>query len=245
MNIFFAAMFVWALIGVIDPAKVLKWAEQDPFRQGMLLVAGCFLLLGFATLRSLLKKFLDHAVFPRNDLEELLQEIRSRTGSAVNESELLSWASGRIARFFEAEAIEGQPKGNTVMPLMVSDLHSAEREELERMSVEAVLPLRVSAEEFRYLLLGRRSGGRRYLSEDLEALNRIQTELVEQLDRPPGTGNATPRGTGRAKSIAIADSPSFFIQRAEHVIRNHSTRIARCSPDRAEPRRHLSLFFAD
>jgi len=49
--------------------------------------------------------------------------------------------------------------------------------------VEAVVPLRLSHGETRYVLLGRRRGGRRYLSEDLGALARLGAQVVEQVEQ--------------------------------------------------------------
>jgi len=48
---------------------------------------------------------------------------------------------------------------------------------------QALVPLRLSSEDVQYLVLGRRKGGRRYLSEDLKALNRLAATVVEQIDR--------------------------------------------------------------
>jgi LytS/YehU family sensor histidine kinase len=41
----------------------------------------------------------------------------------------------------------------------------------------------LSPVDIRYVVLGRRRGGRRYLSEDLQALNRLSAAIVEQVDR--------------------------------------------------------------
>jgi LytS/YehU family sensor histidine kinase len=49
--------------------------------------------------------------------------------------------------------------------------------------VEAVVPLRLTHTDVRYVLLGRRRGGRRYLSEDLLSLSRLSTVILEQVER--------------------------------------------------------------
>jgi LytS/YehU family sensor histidine kinase len=49
--------------------------------------------------------------------------------------------------------------------------------------VEVVVPLRLPAASPRYLLLGRRAGGRRYLSEDLEELSAAAALIAEQIDQ--------------------------------------------------------------
>src|SRR5437588_10289043 len=47
---------------------------------------------------------------------------------------------------------------------------------------EAIVPLGGPAEA-RYLLFGRRRGGRRYLSEDLQALSRLTAAILAQVER--------------------------------------------------------------
>jgi LytS/YehU family sensor histidine kinase len=46
-----------------------------------------------------------------------------------------------------------------------------------------VVPIRLAQHETRYLLLGRRSGGRRFLSEDLRSLNYLATIVANEIDR--------------------------------------------------------------
>lgn len=83
-------------------------------------------------------------------------------------------------------------------PAVTSEL-SRDRAALERAGVEAVIPLRLpshlrsgltshltshlTTDQARYVLLGRRSGGRRYLSEDLQVLGRAAGQIVEQVEQ--------------------------------------------------------------
>ena len=48
---------------------------------------------------------------------------------------------------------------------------------------EAVVPIRLSQQDVRYLLLGRRRGGRRYLSEDIRALNYLARIVSGEVER--------------------------------------------------------------
>jgi hypothetical protein len=52
--------------------------------------------------------------------------------------------------------------------------------------VHAVVPLRFSRGDARYLLLGPRDGGRRYLSEDFAVLIRLGAAVVEQVEQLRG-----------------------------------------------------------
>jgi two-component system sensor histidine kinase LytS len=67
-------------------------------------------------------------------------------------------------------------------PAPASDIAGL-RHSTEFAWAEAVVPLRLAHEDIRYLLLGRRRGGRRYLSEDLQALSRLMAVIVEQVER--------------------------------------------------------------
>ncbi|MCC6342286.1 MAG: histidine kinase [Bryobacterales bacterium] len=189
VNIFFAAVFVFACVSAVNARAVIRWGEQSPFHEGMLLAAACLLLLLFAVLRSRLSMFLVHLVFPRNDLEALLVDLRGRSTANAGEASLMRWAEQAIARLFGASAVSvredsiAQAAGAVSLPAPVSDLPGPVREELERLGVEAILPLRPAGEAGHAIFLGRRRGGRRYLSEDFDALARIQAELVEQIDR--------------------------------------------------------------
>ncbi len=48
--------------------------------------------------------------------------------------------------------------------------------------MEAVVPLRFSQGDCCQILLGARSGGRRYLSEDVETLRQFSASIVEQIE---------------------------------------------------------------
>ncbi|HUQ94871.1 MAG TPA: histidine kinase [Bryobacteraceae bacterium] len=181
-NILFAALFVFALVSFADLREMMQWASASPFREGMLLAGACLLLLLFALLRSTLDHLLVKLLFPRNRLETLLQDIR--TTAVSEESSLLQSIALRTATFFDASLIPGEGIALSVLfPSPVSDLPAPDREKLERLGVEAVLPLRSPVDAGRSILLGRRQGGRRYLSEDFAAMARIQTEVMERLEQ--------------------------------------------------------------
>ncbi len=67
-------------------------------------------------------------------------------------------------------------------PVLVGQL-SRGRAELEDQGMEVIVPLRFASGDRRHVLLGRRSGGRRYLSEDLLALGRAASLIGEQIEQ--------------------------------------------------------------
>jgi two-component system LytT family sensor kinase len=180
-NVLLAAGFVVTVVAVLDIRTVLTQAASDPFREGILIVLSCLGLLLFAVMRSLLDRVLQHLVFPRRNLDLLLQDLRSLGSAHRDEHAFLQAAAKQIGDFLDASAVEFDgPVMPPALPAPVSDLPPEDRARLEAAGVEAVLPIRLSSSETRTLFLGRRRGGRRYLSDDFAALGRIQAELTDQ-----------------------------------------------------------------
>ncbi|HTU32987.1 MAG TPA: histidine kinase [Candidatus Acidoferrum sp.] len=163
-------------------------AANNPLYQAALPIGLCLLLIAFALLRSALQKWLTKVVFRRPDLDRILRELQSGPALLLPEAEYISWAAGQIAEFMgaqRAQVLAELPRARdkeSVFPMAVADVPSVRREPgLEW--VEVVVPVRLGPGEMRYIILGRRRGGRRYLSEDLQALSRQATAIAEQVDR--------------------------------------------------------------
>jgi hypothetical protein len=176
-NVLLALGFAVTLFFAVDPREVLAWVAGDAFREGMLLVSGCGVLLLFSALRAGLSHALGMLVFRRQPVDALLQELRTLEG---DEDGFLRKGGMAIGHFFNASILPvgALPRPDVTVPTPVADLAPEDRDRLEAAGAEVVLPVR-----HQVLLLGRRSGGRRYLSEDFEALSRIQSEIADQLDR--------------------------------------------------------------
>jgi len=147
---------------------------RNPAEEAALLVAVCLLLIGFALLRSRVQKLLTNVVFRRPDLERALAAVRLRPESEQTEPEYIAWAAEQVGGFLRAsrtEIVSGQDAA--------TDFRNTPRFRW----AEAVVPLRLSHGDVRHLLLGRRQGGRRYLSEDLEFLSRLASAIAEQVER--------------------------------------------------------------
>lgn len=187
-NVFLAALITF--VGIRAVQAFLKPGAADPVSEALLLTGSCLLLIVFALLRSKIQAWLTKVVFRRPELEHWLQKLRTGA-SAQTETQYLDWAAGQLAAFMEAEQarlVAGDviaQAGLAAVPLFptpVGDVPQL-RGTSELAWAEAIVPLRLSPVDIRYVLLGRRRGGRRYLSEDLEALNRLAAVIVEQVDR--------------------------------------------------------------
>jgi hypothetical protein len=191
-NVLLAGVLTFAVIRI-----AFQWVTIDPRVSGnplyaaLFLVGICLLLILFALLRAQVQQWLTRVVFRRPDLNKALHEMQSRSVLFTDESGFLEWAAGELARFMRTERVEIIPEArcremlrgpDLLFPVPVSDLPSF-RQSPEFAWVEAVVPLRLAHGDVRYLLLGRRHGGRRYLSEDLQSLSRLTTVILEQVER--------------------------------------------------------------
>jgi hypothetical protein len=191
-NVLLAGLLTFAAIRI-----TFHWISIDPRVSGnplyaaLLLVGICLLLIAFAVLRSNVQQWLTRVVFRRPDLNKALHEMQSRSVLFTDESGFLDWAAQELALFMRTERVEVIPEArcrdmlrgpDLLFPVPASDL-PALRQSHDFAWVEAVVPLRLAHGDVRYLLLGRRHGGRRYLSEDLQSLSRLTTVILEQVER--------------------------------------------------------------
>jgi signal transduction histidine kinase len=187
-NAFLAGLITF--IGIRAAAGFLKPSAVDPLSEALLLTGSCLLLIAFAVLRTKVQAWLTKVVFRRPDLESWLHKLRTGSDSQ-SETQYLDWAAAEIASFMEAKgarllppdalATAGLP-AEPLFPAPIGDLPEL-RNIPELATAEVIIPLRLSPADIRYVILGRRRGGRRYLSEDLQALNRLSAAVVEKVDR--------------------------------------------------------------
>jgi two-component system, LytTR family, sensor kinase len=160
----------------------------DPLHEAWLLGEVCLLLIVFAMLRGQIQTWLTRFVFRRSSLEDALARLNAIATGATSESVFLEAAAKQVAEYASASrfhltqsprlaaAAEDQhfaayPPGKTRNP-----------EEADGW-VEAIVPLRVIQGTPSFILLSRRLGGRRYLSEDFQDLGRLAGYICEQVER--------------------------------------------------------------
>ncbi|MEO8025309.1 MAG: histidine kinase, partial [Bryobacteraceae bacterium] len=162
--------------------------SSDGFALGLWLVAACLLLILFSMLRSLIQGLLTRLAFGRADFDQFLANLKAHEATGGEESQYLGRVNTLMAEFLRAPV--STAGGGLQRALSGLDLHyptpvadlGGIRTELEEDAVEVVTPVRLVSGEARFLLLGRRNGGRRYLSEDLQALARASSTIAEQMD---------------------------------------------------------------
>jgi two-component system, LytTR family, sensor kinase len=164
-NVFLAAAVTYLVVRTgLKLLLVETHSVPNPLYEALWLTSFCLVLIGFALLRGPLQKWLTRAVFRRPSIERALQNLRSRPAPGEAEPQYLSWAASEMAAFVNTDRFE---------------LASTARLEW----AEAVIPLRFSQGAQLNVILGRRRGGRRYLSEDLSCLGRLAAAVMEQVER--------------------------------------------------------------
>ena len=189
-NMLLAAGFTVIGLQLGEKLAEIPVVVNEVLAQALLLMIACFLLILFAILRHWIQHFLTLLVFGRADIEQTLQQLRTKGVLAADEPEFLEWSIRRLAEFMKAEQARLASPSMTarlaerglLLPLLAERLADL-RDELFGEGAEVIVPLRISHDEIHFALLGRRAGGRPYLSEDLQALGRLGAEIAEHVER--------------------------------------------------------------
>ncbi len=187
MNSGLAAAYVAALLLLNQRFHLWPLVSASAFMGGLALVALCLSLILFAHIRNLLQRWVGHAIFRRQNLEDRLRGISQLPGKAQSEDELLSMAAGEMAAHLRTDhfALVSDWGGNkpSDQPAMLFDGLANPHLPAKLCWAEAQIPLRFSSGEMKFLLTGPRRGRQRYLSEDLEDMRRLGSAIVEQVER--------------------------------------------------------------
>ncbi len=182
VNVMLAALAVWVAFEAEAKFALLSHARKDPFSAGLIFTGACLALSIFAYLRSRGQRFLTRVVFLRANADHAVFELRDIAGTVRGEPEYLAAAAKIIAGFLSARRFDLIPSRDPGGPeLAIAVLDPAARA-LDPW-VQALAPLRFSRGDAYLLALGSRTGGRRYLSEDIEVLERLSTVVCEQVER--------------------------------------------------------------
>jgi hypothetical protein len=159
-NVLLAALFVFA---AVEAWLFHLLPEADtPFHVALLLAGACLVLILFAVVRGGVQRLLTRLILRRGNEEALLRDLRT---AVTTEEEYIASAATRLGSFMGAPAS------------VVASEHVGQQ------GVEAIVPLRIASGGPAHILLGRRTGGRRYLSEDLQALARAAALIAEQVEQ--------------------------------------------------------------
>ena len=163
-NAFLAAALTWLVIEATFRLELVERTVPEPLREALLLIGvGLFLVL-FAWLRNRVQSWLTRAVFRQGSLANVASRVKE-CPAFTDEEQYLDWAAGVIA------AAVG-----------TADYAVVGQGEVQASWAEAQVPIRLGEGDSRLLVLGRRQGGRRYLSEDLDTLAKAASEIAGRVE---------------------------------------------------------------
>jgi signal transduction histidine kinase len=209
-NFLLAALFTagaWA-VGLIP------LGEWPPARTALTAMGICGLLIAFAYTRSLLQRELTRLVFRRKGLGALLAELRE--AACGDEDDYIEYACRRIAAWFGAETFRIEREAANVVPGLGAAAQIAPGREL---------------------YLGRRAGGLRYLSEDLEALSSLAAAARARLEEF--------RESEHRRLLAQAELRALQAQIHPHFLFNALNTLYGIIPKEARGARRTVLNLAD
>jgi hypothetical protein len=217
VNGLLAALAVWASLAAEAKLALVARASRDPFYAGLVFTGACLALSLFGYLRFRVQRFLTHAVFLRSNPEHTVSTVRQLGDTIPTEPEYLSAAAQAIADFFSTNRFEvtagDDPHlsrtGGAQIPDKAIAVAGPAKSGVESW-VLAMAPLRFSRGDARVLLLGSRRGSRRYLSEDLEMLDRLTTIVSEQVERIRGAEMQALVSEAELRALQAQINPHFF-----------------------------------
>lgn len=230
---FAAGLFALAAVRITSGV-----AREDAFHRGVDLGVFTVLLIAFAMFHEWLQAWLTTAVFRRADAAAAEQTLRNE--GPADEADYLEWAVRQIARFVNAERGEAVPKADgcgNPLPHPISD-HPLSVAEYPQW-VEAIVPLHGPPGARPALLLGRRRGGLRYLSEDYRFLSRMAGVVAERLSEFRAREVQKLLAEAELKALQSQINPHFLFNALNTIYGS----IPRTSPDARKMVRNLSDIF--
>jgi two-component system, LytTR family, sensor kinase len=231
-----AAVAVWVAFQAEARFALLAHARRDPFYAGLIFTAVCLALSLFAYIRSRGQRFLTRVVFLRAHSEQAVSKLREIAGKGQEENEYLLNAARAIAEFLSADRAElvAGPEAGT------PDAASAVLDPVAwglKPWARALAPLRFSRGDAQLLVLGPRAGGRRYLSEDIEVLERLAAIVCEQVERM--------RNAELQALVSQAELQALQAQINPHFLFNALNTLYGTIARENAPARHLVLNLAE
>lgn len=183
-----AVVYVTAVLMLNERFRLLNLTEHSTFLKGIALVALCLSLILLADFRNAAQGWVSRVIFWRQSVDECVKRIVALASSASSEEELLSRAAQQVAHHLRTDRcalVAELPDTKRLQHPSVLPRNQHDVAELpeKHFHAEAQIPLRLSDGDTRFLVVGARRGGRRYLSEDLDDMRRLGSTVVEEVER--------------------------------------------------------------
>ena len=185
-NALLAAILTGLVIAAAFRLVLVERIAQPPLHEALLLISICLFLVFFAWLRNRLQAWLTHAIFRRGSVVGLASRVKD-CPAFTSEDQYMDWAAALIAAAVKTKdyTIVSQSEFG-----FAADLHAPVLANMLPASplapkwnwAEVVVPVRRGEDDVQLILLGRRHGGQRYFSEDLDTLRRTGMEIAERVE---------------------------------------------------------------
>jgi two-component sensor histidine kinase len=237
-----AGLFAAGFLGLAHGLGLMQLGAATGFAQAVLITAISVGILLFPLLRDRLRRWARAVVFRRGEVRAAVGAIRA--GSAEDEAAVLDRAARQIAEFAKAKRWQLLANHNGRQAYEAELLRSRVLEEREFQTLdgglvwaEAAVPLRLAGGDVRVLLLGGREEGRRYLSEDLDDLDRLAAEVANQVE--------TKRRDEYQRLVAEAELDTLRAQINPHFLFNALNAVYGLIPRSAAEARTTLLSLAE
>jgi hypothetical protein len=238
-----SAAFFTVAISVVIKWNLLAGVADSPVRQAVLFVAGILLLLLYGSLLPRVQTLLTRLVFGRQDFRALQDRLQALCSTKEDETTFYLHAIQLLRDFFRAAPCPAELEEEVrracpdlTLPVPVSALPGL-RGRLERAGAEVVIPFRLGEGDLRVALMGRRSGGRRYLSEDLHLLAHLARQITEHIEHY--------RAAEMRRLVAQAELRALESQIHPHFLFNALNTLYGSIPREAKTARRIVLNLAD
>ena len=225
-NALLAAILTGLVIAAAFRLVLVERIAQPPLHEALLLISICLFLVFFAWLRNRVQAWLTHAIFRRGSVAGLASRVKDCPAFS-SEDQYMDWAAALIAAAVKTKdyAVVAQSELAAAADLhapVLANLLPASRSSPKWNWAEVVVPVRRGQDDVQLILLGRRHGGQRYFSEDLDTLRRTGNGNRRAGGSAAAAGDEPIGQPGRTARSAIADQSSLPVQRPQYAIRNHS-----------------------
>jgi hypothetical protein len=178
---------VYTLFVLAQRTSPLNFATNSGV-SALTMIIACVTLALFVQCRRFVQKLVTRLVFVQPDIDRLIQDIRALSHECTGEDAFLDQAVHKIAdafscRQWEVLKLQADCDRGLIRPFPVASDGRGPQQWRGPEWVEAVVPIRLPEESPSYLALGPRTSGRRYLSEDLDALEIVSAVLADESTR--------------------------------------------------------------
>ena len=185
-NAMLAAILTGLVIAAAFRLVLVERIAQPPLHEALLLISICLFLVFFAWLRNRVQAWLTQAIFRRGSVAGLASRVKDCPAFS-SEDQYIDWAAALIASAVKTKdyAVVAQSELGATADLhapVLANLLQASRSSPKWNWAEVVVPVRRGQDDVRLILLGRRHGGQRYFSEDLDTLARTAVEIAERVE---------------------------------------------------------------